>query len=209
MVDTLAYFRQSDLKKYSEQILPAIKNNHFYEWQYVYFSSKQQKEFEYLGKELEINDNTSIGDKARILCIKTKLGDKTALDDMIRELKSTKNFRFKEYLVKYLGLIGNKKCIIALLEALSDNQQLNKGYTLRYLILPAIWRNYPDDKLFVEYCPWLRMGDKYIGGKAGVKILYSKICKWAKKKLNVNLDLSKAEPIILNPYANVRKRYKK
>jgi hypothetical protein len=206
--NTLEYLSKENLDKFSEQILSVVKNDsHFPSCEFVYFPPSRQEEFAYLKDRFKIDklDNTNLQDKAIFLCIRAKLGEEAAADEMIRELKTTTDFRFKSYLIRYLGLIGDKKCIIALLEALNDNQELYKGQSLRYLILPAIFRNYPNDELFVKYCPRLRRGDKYIGGKAGVKEFYDKIQEWAKKKLDFDLDLSEAKPEILDPYGTVFK----
>jgi hypothetical protein len=206
--DALEGLSQENLERFSEQILSVVKNNrHFPRCEFVYFPPSRQKEFSYLKDEFNINklESTDLQDKAIFLCIRAKLGEETASDEMIQDIETTTDFRYKRRLVRYLGLIGDKKCIIALLEALNDNQEPNKGQSLRYLILPAIWRNYPDDELFVKYCPWLVFGDKYIGGKTGVKEFYDKIQEWAKKKLDFDLDLSKAKLEIFDPYGTVHK----
>ncbi len=195
----LIHFQNEELKRLSPQILPALEKNDLYQWEFVHFNKSQQEKYKFIHPKYKLKKYSFPKANARCLCVWAKLGDKAAFDEMIRKFKNTLDFRSKEYLVFYLGLIGNRRAITALLDELNDNHIPTKGLTLRYYILPAIWRNYPKDELFLKHCQLISLGDKYAKGKTGIKRFYKEIEKWSKEKLDYDLNLDSADPTISNP----------
>lgn len=135
-----------------------------------------------------------------------RLGNDSALDTMIRVLQTSGYIRLKQSLVYYLGVLGTDRCIIALLNAMNDNQEVEEGVSLRVDIIRAIRRNYPNDELFLKY---FRNGffDSFLGEKDGIALIYKELEQWAKDKFNYDLDLSEANPTFLDREKNIRKFY--
>lgn len=135
-----------------------------------------------------------------------RLGNDSALDTMIRVLQTSGYIRLKQSLVYYLGVLGTDRCIIALLNAMNDNQEVEEGVSLRVDIIDAIQRNYPDDELFLKYFRRL-FDDDSLGGKDGIALIYKELEQWAKDKFNYDLDLSEANPTFIDRQRAIRKFY--
>ena len=73
-------------------------------------------------------------------------------------------------------------------------------------IIHAIRRNYPDDELFLKYFR-LFFDDVVLGGKDRIALIYKELEQWAKDKFNYDLDLSKANPTLIDRERAIRKFY--
>ena len=201
----LLHFSKEDLRKYSAEITDSIdllRSN--IKLSLLYFNSAARKKYaDILRKEIIDNDRVNLAER---LLLDVKLGNDAALDTMIYLLQTSDDIKLKESLVHYLGILGTDRCIIALLNAMNDNQEVEKGASLREDIIRAIRRNYPDDELFLKY---FRLGfdDDWLGGKDGITLIYKELEQWAKNKFNYDLDLSKAHPTFLDREKNIRKFY--
>ncbi len=203
----IADFSRPDLEKLSTQIIENIDYGEYpkkkdIDWSLLFFTQKEQNRFSYLLiREMGHNSPEEI---SRRFLLRIKLGDKEAFSEMRKLLKETDNFQIKENIVKCLGLLGSRESIILLLDSMNDNQELQKGLTLRAYIIPAIWRNYPDDDLFVKHFH-RRIDDDLLGKEKGIAIFYEELKNWAKQTINYEPDFSRANCVILDPYGTVRK----
>lgn len=200
----LEFMKNADLAKYTAQILENVNDGknpleRQVNWALLFYNSEQREKLSYL---LQNDFGDMIPETiSMLLLLQIKLGNAASFDRMVKILNESADFKLKENIVKALGFLGTKESIIALLRAMNDNQQLHKGYTLRSCILPAIWRNYPDDDLFLKYCR--RLDDKALGGKEGIADFYRQLELWAKANVGYDLSLADAELTILDPYGTI------
>jgi hypothetical protein len=195
----LTYFRQSDLEKHSSRIVAAMeKFPDIRCWEYAYFDYRDKSRLALqLHKDVPRPEEFFQHISSQLL-LNAKLGDPYSKQRLVEMLRTETDPRHREILIRYLGNIGDKKCIIALLQAFNNNSFYSKGIALRYELLKAIWRNYPNDEFIRSYCSkiFCSQGDKAIGGKDGVRKFYKELEKWAKGKFGIDLNLDKADPVI-------------
>ena len=198
-LDFLRYFRRSDLEKHSSRIVAAMeKFPDIRYWEYAYFNYRDKPRlFFQLRKDVPRPEEIFQQVSSQSL-LNAKLGDSYGKQRLIGMLKIETDSQNKATLIRYIGNIGDKECIVALLQAFNDNSFYYRGIALRYELLKAIWRNYPDDEFIRSYCAkiFCSQGDMAIGGKDGVRKFYKKLEKWAKDKFGINLNLDNAEPFI-------------